>query len=127
MDEKSNESNCLCGRKFVYEGLRENLSGHVLDSKLAVPVAGGLSGAIAWSFSFPLDCVRAGVQGQELFGGKHKGAVEVFRQLIAQRGFAGLYAGVAPSVLRAFIVSGTRFSAYEFAVWMLRGGRDVEV
>ena len=117
---------------FVYEGFRDILAGHaaikgVLDPRLAIPLAGGLSGAIAWSASFPLDCVRAGVQSQDLFKGERKGAVRVFRELLAQRGFWGLYAGVAPSILRACIVSGTRFSAYEFAVWLLRGGRDVEV
>ena len=117
---------------FVYEGMRDVLAGHaaikgILDPKLAIPLAGGLSGAIAWSVSFPLDCIRAGVQGQDLFNGDRKGAVRVFRELIAQRGFFGLYSGVAPSILRACIVSGTRFSAYEFAVWLLRGGRDVEV
>ena len=119
---------------FVYEGFRDVLAGHaaikgMLDPKVAIPIAGGLSGAIAWTASFPLDCIRAGVQGQDLFHrtGQRQGAVQVFRQLIAQRGFWGLYAGVAPSILRACIVSGTRFSAYEFAVWLLRGGRDVEV
>lgn len=75
---------------FVYEGLREQLTGRVLDQKVAIPVSGGLSGAIAWSFSFPLDCVRAGVQGQDLFSGKHKSAFKVFRALIDQRGFMGL-------------------------------------
>jgi len=117
---------------FIYEGFRDILAGHsaikgILDPKLAIPLAGGLSGAIAWSASFPLDCVRAGVQGQDLFKGERKGAIRVFRELVTQRGFWGLYSGVAPSILRACIVSGTRFSAYEFAVWLLRGGRDVEV
>ena len=117
---------------FIYEGFRDILAGHsaikgILDPKLAIPLAGGLSGAIAWSASFLLDCVRAGVQGQDLFKGERKGAVRVFRELVTQRGFWGLYSGVAPSILRACIVSGTRFSAYEFAVWLLRGGRDVEV
>ena len=117
---------------FMYEGFRDILAGHaavkgILDPKLAIPLAGGLSGALAWTFSFPLDCIRAGVQGQDLFKGERKSAVRVFRDLIAQRGFWGLYSGVAPSILRACIVSGTRFSAYEFAVWLLRGGRDVEV
>jgi solute carrier family 25 carnitine/acylcarnitine transporter 20/29 len=102
---------------FVYEGLRKELTaqasqGGLLSPQFAIPVAGGLSGAIAWTVSFPLDCIRAGVQGQELFGVKRKGAVQVFRELIAQRGFLGLYSGVAPSILRAFLVSGTRFSAY---------------
>lgn len=118
---------------FMYEGFRDIFAGHaavkgILDPKLAIPLAGGLSGAIAWTASFPLDCIRAGVQGQDLFvSQRHKGAANVFFELMATRGFWGLYAGVAPSILRACIVSGTRFSAYEYAVWLLRGGRDVDV
>lgn len=127
---------------YVYEGLRHDLihyqrkqqyqqqqqqhnSPTVDESfhKWAIPVAGGLSGAIAWAISFPLDCVRAGVQGQTL--PPTQSARSVFQHLIQTRGFLGLYAGVAPSILRAFLVSGSRFSAYEMTLYLLRGGRDV--
>ena len=33
----------------------------------------------------------------------------------------GLFRGVLPSVLRAFLVSGSRFSAYEAALELMRG------
>ena len=117
----------------------------------AIPIAGGLAGASAWFFSFPLDCVRAGVQGRDLLqssgtgtisnsnagtimkqqqlGGLGQrrqtgGAVQVFLNLIQTKGIMGLYRGVGPSIARAFLVSGSRFSAYEGALWLLRGGRD---
>ena len=121
---------------FMYEGLREWFlnSSHSKDrnAKIAVPVAGGLAGACAWFFSFPLDCIRAGVQGQSLstFGtdGRNlqakQGAVRVFWELLNKKGVLGLYRGVGPSIARAFLVSGSRFSAYEGALWLLRGGRD---
>jgi solute carrier family 25 (mitochondrial carnitine/acylcarnitine transporter), member 20/29 len=120
----------------VYEGLRGYLSNAVenyhqhlsgsskpLSAAWTVPVAGGLSGATAWVISFPLDCIRAGVQGQDLWGLSRLSAVQVYRQLWATKGIQGLYAGVTPSLVRAFLVSGSRFSAYEFALWVLRGGR----
>jgi solute carrier family 25 carnitine/acylcarnitine transporter 20/29 len=45
---------------FVYEGLREMfLQTPYISAATAVPFAGGLAGAFAWFFSFPLDCVRA--------------------------------------------------------------------
>ena len=47
------------------------------------------------------------------------GAMAVARQLIRTRGVVGLYTGLGASVLRAFLVSGTRFSAYEVAMWGL--------
>ena len=82
---------------FMYEGFRDILAGHaaikgILDPKLAIPLAGGLSGAIAWAPSFPLDCIRAGVQGQHLFvSQQHKGVVKDFLELMATRAFWGLY------------------------------------
>lgn len=112
---------------FLYEGLREAVvfaaDGRV-DLRAAVPVAGGLAGAASWTISFPLDCVRAGVQGQTL--PPSRGAVQVLGDLLRRRGVRGLYAGSSASIARAFLVSGSRFSAYEGALWLLRGGRHYE-
>jgi hypothetical protein len=111
---------------FVYEGLREFLiAQQILHVQVAVPVAGGCSGALAWFVSFPLDCIRAGVQGQPLHTAP-KSALTVCRQLIQERGIKGLYSGASASVTRAFLVSGSRFSAYEFALFLIRGGRQYE-
>lgn len=124
---------------FVYEGFRQMffITHHSLVSssegdKLsdthhnwAIPLSGGLAGSIAWFVSFPLDCVRAGVQGQSFSSNKpRKGAMQVVKELMKTKGVRGLYSGVAPSILRAFLVSGSRFSAYETTLWLLRGGRD---
>jgi hypothetical protein len=111
---------------FVYEGLREWIIHFSrLDVKLAVPMAGGLAGACSWFVSFPLDCVRAGVQGGNILDhGERPTASDVFRKLMAAKGLRGLYSGVTPSIARAFLVSGSRFSAYEGALWILRGGRN---
>ena len=94
-----------------------------------IPFAGGLSGAWAWFVSFPLDCVKAGVQGQSLSSlsssslassssssQRFKGMKAVFHELIKTKGWKGLYAGITPSIMRAFIVSSTRFTAYEMVV-----------
>mmetsp|Transcript_34915 Transcript_34915/g.84493 ORF Transcript_34915/g.84493 Transcript_34915/m.84493 type:complete len:164 (-) Transcript_34915:138-629(-) len=110
---------------FVYEGLREGLvRSSLCNVQVAVPIAGGLSGAVSWLISFPLDCVRAGVQGQRL--PPQHGARQVLISLLRERGVWSLYSGASASVTRAFLVSGSRFSAYEGALWMLRGGRNYE-
>ena len=124
---------------YVYEGFREmlffthqtlmnNSKGDKPSDthhKWAIPLSGGLAGSIAWFVSFPLDCVRAGVQGQSFNDGKpRKKAMQVTKELMKTRGVRGLYSGVTPSIVRAFLVSGSRFSAYEGALWLLRGGRD---
>lgn len=110
---------------YTYEGAREYLHGqsHV-PSSIAVPLAGGLSGAFAWFVSFPLDCIKAGIQGQRIDAGSGVNrlrAVDVLKNLLETRGVLGLYSGVTPSIARAFLVSGSRFSAYEFAVWAMGG------
>jgi solute carrier family 25 (mitochondrial carnitine/acylcarnitine transporter), member 20/29 len=101
-----------------------------LSPQLAIPVAGGIAGMTSWAVSFPLDCVRAGVQGQTVGPSRRSrttstqqnvGAMTVLRQVLRQHGIAGLYNGVGPSIARAFLVSGSRFSAYETAIWLLRG------
>lgn len=127
---------------FFYEGLRESflrrqnqirehyqttnnesfsLMAIATSPKIAILVAGGLSGALSWTISFPLDCIRAGVQGQSM--PPKKGAFRVLKELLQTRGVAGLYAGSSASIARAFLVSGSRFSAYEGALWLIRGGR----
>jgi solute carrier family 25 carnitine/acylcarnitine transporter 20/29 len=119
---------------FVYEGFRQQLTigsggGTIAgaNNQWAIPVAGGCAGAIAWTISFPLDCVRAGVQGQDFAAaGIRRGAWRVLMDLLRQKGVRGLYSGVTPSLARAFLVSGSRFSAYEGALWLLRGGRDAQ-
>lgn len=125
------EGSFLASYFFVYEGMREFLikkevfGAEGSGVKFAVPVAGGLSGALSWFVTFPLDCVRAGVQGQPLEG-SHKGAIQVFKDLTRERGIQGLYSGASASIARAFLVSGSRFSAYEGALYLLRGGRHYE-
>jgi solute carrier family 25 carnitine/acylcarnitine transporter 20/29 len=110
---------------FVYEGMREFLiQSSPLSVQVAVPVSGGFAGAISWFISFPLDCVRAGVQGQPL--PPRKSAYHVFSTLVTERGLKGLYSGASASIARAFLVSGSRFSAYEGALWIMRGGRNYE-
>ena len=92
-------------------------------TSLAIPMAGGCAGATAWAFTFPLDCVRASVQGQPISTSQSiqkQGAIQTLKILMETKGFTGLYAGVGPSIARAFLVSGSRFSAYEGALWVCR-------
>mmetsp|Transcript_12716 Transcript_12716/g.19173 ORF Transcript_12716/g.19173 Transcript_12716/m.19173 type:complete len:284 (+) Transcript_12716:129-980(+) len=111
---------------YTYEGVRELLvHKYDLDARIGVPFSGGLAGALAWFVSFPLDCIRAGVQGQVMGPSVKKGYYTAL-DLWKTKGIMGLYAGVSPSIARAFLVSGSRFSAYEFALWMLRESHDAK-
>ncbi len=95
-----------------------------MGEHLAIPVAGGLSGALGWLLSFPLDNIKSNIQGAPFLsrGGeflKPNNFVEIGKNLLKTRGIIGLYSGVAPSIMRAFIVSASRFSAYESALRFL--------
>ena len=113
----------------TYAASRSALEGTAgLDPSLAVPAAGGLSGAAGWFVSLPLDTVKSNVQGQALpgegRGARPVTAVAVFRRILAgPKGLVALYEGAAPAVTRAFVVSATRFSAYEAALVALGMGR----
>jgi hypothetical protein len=103
----------------VYENLKAFFTS-VLTPNLAVPLAGGCSGATGWFISFPLDCIKANIQGIRYKPGDVAStALDVGRNLLKTRGFLGLYAGLMPSIARAFLVSSSRFSAYELTIWML--------
>lgn len=104
---------------IVYENTKTVFSS-ILPHSLAVPFAGGISGATGWFVTFPLDCVKANIQGRDLRHGNHSSALSVARHLLNSRGIFGLYSGLLPSIARAFLVSSSRFSAYEFSIWMLR-------
>ena len=121
----------LCTYFYVYEGLKATLTGNgfqndyfMIRPEMAVPLSGGTAGALSWLASFPFDCVRAGVQGQNLETTPRKTAWLVYRELMESRGLRALYRGVSPTIMRAFIVSSSRFSAYELTLWLLRRSKE---
>jgi len=91
-------------------------------SSVAIPVAGGVSGAIGWLVSYPLDCIKGNVQGRPLGVGSDPtpSVRTIAGEILRTRGVLGLYSGVSLSLLRAFIVSASRFSCYEGVIWALR-------
>ena len=85
-----------------------------MHSSLAIPLAGGLSGAASWFVSFPLDCIKSNIQGAALAQRRDRPyAVTLASNLIKERGVGGLYRGASPSIVRAFLVSSSRFTVYE--------------
>lgn len=92
-----------------------------LPTSVAIPLAGGFSGAAGWVISYPLDVVKGNLQSQNLATtpADRLRALVVVKQILQTRGLRGLYSGVAPSILRAFLVSSSRFSAFEATLWLL--------
>ena len=105
-----------------YESAKQIIHAHLgQDSKwarAAIPLAGGSAGALAWSLSFPLDVIKSDIQSQKSLSPRitYSAMWDLARSRFATSGLAGFYSGASASILRAFFVSGTRFSAYELAV-----------
>ena len=123
--EKMFSSNKSCRNNPSSMSVVDDNNSSSWASSLSVPIAGGFAGATSWFLTFPMDCVRAGVQGQLIPTSssapiQHQGAIETCSHLLRTKGLTALYAGVAPSIARAFLVSGSRFSAYEGALYICR-------
>ena len=104
-----------------YENFKYILTA-ALNSSVSIPLSGGLAGAIGWLVSYPLDCIKTNIQNINLNNAesrKTKSIAEIGLRIIKERGILKMYSGVLPSILRAFIVSSTRFTAYEFIIWGL--------
>lgn len=111
-------------KKGFTEILERQFPGNKSAGQIAIILAGGLAGMLGWMSSYPLDVVKNLKQTQPLDGTWYSRGQNSWR-LAADRwaalGLSGFYRGIKPSLLRAFFVSGTRFSAYEFALrlWAL--------
>lgn len=111
----------------VYDTLKHKLDhffvSHGVESPhLAILVSGGFAGMVGWGISFPLDVIKSVKQSQPVEGitWKNRGlsSMSIAKERIRTLGFSGFYRGIGPSLIRACIVSSTRFSAYEFVVTM---------
>lgn len=105
----------------VYEHLKHRMHRtQLLPPSVSVALSGGMAGSIGWFISFPLDGIKAHIQGMSLFVKEAQpSSMNVMRRLLKTRGVMGLYSGVLPSILRAFLVSSSRFSAYEGTLWLI--------
>lgn len=90
----------------------------------AILISGGCAGMLGWGCSFPLDVIKSIKQSQPLEGitWRNRGLTtsEIFKERMQHAGFSGFYRGISPSLIRAFIVSSTRFSAYELVLAVFR-------
>lgn len=105
-----------------YEHIK-GLSEFYIPATVAIPVAGGLAGAAAWFVSYPLDLIKGNLQSQSLSEARSAKRLrfwDLAKDLIRSRGIVGFYSGVTPSIIRAFLVSSSRFGAYETTLWLLK-------
>ncbi|KRZ17322.1 Mitochondrial ornithine transporter 1 [Trichinella zimbabwensis] len=71
-------------------------------------ICGGLAGIAFWLSIFPADVIKSKIQVQG-----HGSFYRMFLTILQTSGVRGLYAGLAPALVRTSIASGALFVAYE--------------
>ena len=79
----------------------------------AVVTAGGLAGMACWTVGIPFDVIKSRYQTAP--EGKYKGIVDVYRALIKEEGYAGLFRGLRPALMRAFPANAACFLGVELS------------
>jgi solute carrier family 25 (mitochondrial carnitine/acylcarnitine transporter), member 20/29 len=105
----------------VYETLKA-FSSSRLDPNLTVLASGAVAGIAGWTSSYPLDVIKSLVQTKRLGPpSPSTSAWSLARERWAAMGLRGFYVGLMPSVIRAALVSSTRFYAFEFVKALITG------
>lgn len=96
----------------AYEGLSSLCFTHLMppgSTDLSGPQAfmcGGLAGSASWAAVFPIDVIKS---RQQAAVGVPDTFMQTGREVVAQRGVAGLFRGVTPCVVRGFPANGALF------------------
>ncbi|XP_029372580.1 solute carrier family 25 member 15a [Echeneis naucrates] len=81
---------------------------------LPLMFSGGLGGACLWLVVYPIDCVKSRIQVYSL-AGRQAGFMKTFMGIVRTEGFAALYSGLTPTMIRTFPANGALFLAYELS------------
>jgi len=100
-----------------------------LESSAYIYLCGGYAGSVATLFTHPLDVVkvRLVVQGMGM-PNVYNGVADCFAKILKSDGIFGLYRGIIPSVVGAFVFSGEMFMLYDWAQrvpWIRRNAEFV--
>ncbi|CAL9010137.1 unnamed protein product [Prunus brigantina] len=118
----------FCFYFSTYEYMREKLhpgcrkSGE--ESMRTMMLAGGLAGIASWLFVYPLDVVKTRWQAQSV-SPKYNGIVDCFQKSVREGGYRVLWRGLGTAVVRAFLVNGAIFPAYEIALRFLQSNETI--
>ena len=80
-------------------------------------LAGGLTGMISWTYSYPADMIKSKIQAEGLAPvGKYKSYADCIRQSIKAEGYGVFTRGLSVCVVRAFPVNAATFAGVEVAL-----------
>ncbi|KAM6933173.1 solute carrier family 25 member 15a isoform 1-T1 [Xenentodon cancila] len=103
----------------AYELCRSTFAQHMGTDKdgigiLPLMFSGGFGGACLWLVVYPIDCVKSRIQVYSLTG-RQEGFMKTFTGIMRTEGFAALYSGLTPTMIRTFPANGALFLAYEYS------------
>jgi len=103
-----------------YEYLKAKLTpeGKAGPGVLGTLFAGGMAGVLNWAAALPVDTLKSKLQVAP--EGKYPNGIRsVFKDVVAKEGFASLYRGFGPVMIRAFPANAACFLGYESAIKLL--------
>lgn len=81
---------------------------------LSSVISGSCSGAFSSLLTFPIDVVRRRMQVRGTLEGSSGGPLAELKNIVTQRGLAGLYQGLLPEMLKVIPMVTFTFCSYEF-------------
>jgi len=80
---------------------------YYFKDKTIIPIAGGLTGIVTWSITFPLDVIKTRMQSDK------------YKTLKDALIFDGIYKGITPCLIRAVFTNSVSFYIYESVMELL--------
>lgn len=109
----------------TYEAMRKLVTreGEANPSALGKLLAGGMSGAVAQSITYPFDVLRRRFQVNTMsgLGYQYKGLWDAIKVIVRGEGIRGLYKGLLPNLLKVAPSIGSSFLSYEITRDLLTG------
>jgi len=101
----------------TYELLKKKLCElqGVDKSQLSIPAvltSGGFAGMAMWATCMPIDVLKSRFQTAP--EGMYSGLLDVYKHLIREEGYAALFKGMGPAMIRAFPANASVFLGVEF-------------
>ena len=109
-------------RMGIFEPIRDMVGGGVPVHEIPFwkrIVAGGTAGAIGIAIANPTELIKVRMQGDKTRTRYPNGVVDAFAKTVKTEGVAGLWTGVGPNMLRAYIVNAAELGTYDYAKSLL--------
>ena len=94
---------------WTYYSLKDYLINTGIHNKLYLFIAGGFAGILSWLNCYPFDPIKTLIITSE----EHITQYRAFKIIMKEKGVRGLFVGINPVILRAFIVHSTIFRVNE--------------